>query len=161
VIFRYHDPYDPFGFRVQRHSIRSRTLKISTELLEDILQGRSGTWLLLLLSEYQCPECVNIAPIWDKASKQFHGIVHTGLSLLPPKLQVLYSTCNDASRSSCHRWTRHSCPGCFFSLMNQFFATRFRYFSPSDSSHQLAHRLPRAAPHSVFKLFYLLVARSV
>ncbi len=34
--------------------IRSRTLKVSSELFEDILQGTAGTWLLLLLSEYNC-----------------------------------------------------------------------------------------------------------
>jgi hypothetical protein len=75
---QYYDPYDPWGSRLQRHSIRSRTLKLSTELFEDILQGNSGTWLLLLLSEYNCQQCVDIAPAWDKASKQFHGVIHTG-----------------------------------------------------------------------------------
>ena len=52
---RYYDPYDPWGFR-QRHAIKSRTLKVSTELFEDILQGSGGTWLLLLLSEYNCQQ---------------------------------------------------------------------------------------------------------
>jgi hypothetical protein len=60
---RYADPYDPWGFR-QRHLIRSRTLKISTELFEDILQGNAGMWLLLLLSEYNCQQvCMRSASI--------------------------------------------------------------------------------------------------
>ena len=42
--------HDPWGFR-QRHAIRSRTLKVSTDVFEDILQGNSGMWLLLLVSE--------------------------------------------------------------------------------------------------------------
>jgi DnaJ-class molecular chaperone len=47
---QHYDPYDPWGFR-QRHAIRSRTLKVSSDVFEDILQGNGGMWLLLLLSE--------------------------------------------------------------------------------------------------------------
>ena len=47
-----HYEHDPWGFRQPlRHAIRSRTLKVSTDVFEDILQGNSGMWLLLLVSE--------------------------------------------------------------------------------------------------------------
>ena len=57
-VARHYDPHDPWGFRPRfhRHTIRSRTLKVSSELFEDILQGNSGMWLLLLLSEYNCQQ---------------------------------------------------------------------------------------------------------
>ncbi len=90
-----YDPYDPWGVR-QRHAIRSRTLKVSTELLEDILQGNSGTWLLLLLSEYNCQQ------VFTRAQLQH--------SQAPHRSTVRgYSPCLGQSQQAVPRHTAHWC----------------------------------------------------
>jgi hypothetical protein len=57
-------------------------------------------WLIVLCFQTQSknkrltpPQCVDIAPVWDKASKQFHGIINTGALPLTAVYHLLSHSC--------------------------------------------------------------------